>query len=83
VLDSSVVREAFQRRLDALAAAGTGSAGRVVRCVIEAEPATLDSAEMTPKFAVSAAAVLRRRAGVVEELFAQAPGAHVLRAQRA
>jgi len=38
---------------------------------------------MTPKFAVSAAAVLRRRAGVVEELFAQAPGAHVLRAQRA
>jgi len=83
VLDSSVVREAFQRRLDALAAAGTGSAGRVVRCVVEAEPATLDSAEMTPKFAVSAAAVLRRRAGVVEELFAQAPGAHVLRAQRA
>ena len=45
--------------------------------------ATLDSGEMTPKFALSAAAVLRRRAGVVDELCAQAPGPHVLRAQRA
>jgi hypothetical protein len=53
-----------------------------VRCVVEAEPATLDSGEMTPKFALSATTVLRRRSAVVAELFAQAPGPHVLCAQR-
>jgi feruloyl-CoA synthase len=83
VLASRVVRADFQRRLDVLAAAGTGSAGRVVRCVVESEPATLDSGEMTPKFALSAAAVLRRRAASVAELFAHTPGPHVLCARRA
>jgi feruloyl-CoA synthase len=66
--------------LDALAAAGTGSANRVVRALVVAEPATLDNGEMTPKATVSAATVLRRRAGEVAELFAAAPGAQVLRA---
>ena len=83
LLADPVVRQHFQQRLDALAAAGTGSASRIVRVVIEAEPATLDSGEMTPKSALSAAAVLRRRAGVVRELFGSAPGPRVLCARPA
>jgi feruloyl-CoA synthase len=66
--------------LDELAANGTGSANRVVRAIIVAEPATLDNGEMTPKATVSAATVLRRRAGEVAELFAPHPGSQVLRA---
>ena len=83
VLSSALVRQHFQQRLDALAATGTGSASRVVRMSIEAEPATLDSGEMTPKFALSAATVLRRRASTVNELFAEPPGPHVLVARLA
>ena len=80
VLASPVVRRQFQQRLDALASAGTGSASRVLRMTIEAEPATLDTGEMTAKFALSAAAVLRRRAATVEQLFADAAAPQVLRA---
>jgi feruloyl-CoA synthase len=80
VLAGPVVRARFQHMLDALAAAGTGSANRVVRAIVVAESATLDNGEMTPKATVSAATVLRRRAGEVAGLFAPEPGAHVLRA---
>jgi feruloyl-CoA synthase len=72
------VRQRFQQMLGALAAGGTGSASRIVRIVVEAEPATLDSGEMTAKSALSPATVLRRRAGVVAELFAEPPGPRVL-----
>jgi len=72
------VREAFQQRLDALAAAGTGSSNRLVRIRVETEPPTLDSGEMTAKSAVSAATVLRRRAAAVAGLFEPAPDARVL-----
>ena len=78
VLASPVVRARFQWMLDALAAAGTGSANRVVRAIVVAEPATLDNGEMTPKATVSAATVLRRRAQEVAELFAPEPGPQVL-----
>ena len=40
VLASPVVRGRFQQMLDALAASGTGSANRIVRVIVVAEPAT-------------------------------------------
>jgi feruloyl-CoA synthase len=52
-----------------------------VRLKLLGEPATLDNGEMTAKSAISAATVLRRRAGEVEALFAAQPGADVLRAR--
>jgi feruloyl-CoA synthase len=82
VLASARVRERFQQQLDALAASGTGSSNRVVRVVLESEPATLDTGEMTAKSSLSPATVLRQRAHVVAELFAQPPGARVLCARR-
>ena len=83
IVASVLVRAEFQSRLDRLAAAGTGNANRVRRIAVEAEPATLDSGEMTAKFALSQAAVLRRRADAVAALFAQAPDARVLCARAA
>ena len=82
VLTSPRVRLRFQQMLDALAASGTGSAHRIVRVSIEAEPATLDTGEMTAKSALSAATVLRRRSAGVDALFAEPPGPAVLCAVR-
>ena len=80
VLASAVVRARFQQLLDGIAANGTGSANRIVRIIVVAEPATLDNGEMTPKSTVSAATVLRRRTAEVAGLFAPEPGSQVLRA---
>ena len=82
VLASPHVRHRFQQMLDALAESGTGTAHRIVRVSIEAEPATLDTGEMTAKSALSAAAVLRRRSAVVDALFSEPPGPRLLCAVR-
>jgi feruloyl-CoA synthase len=74
VLANPSVRAAFQQRLDALAAEGTGSASRVLRVRLETEPATLDSGEMTAKAALSMATVLRRRAAAVQALHGDGDG---------
>lgn len=78
VLASPLVRAAFQSRLDRFSAAATGGASRVVRLVLEEEPATLDSGEMTAKSALSPATVLRRRAATVAAMFLPTPAPHVL-----
>ncbi|HSV35011.1 MAG TPA: feruloyl-CoA synthase [Ramlibacter sp.] len=78
VLASPVVTARFQQMLDQLAASGMGSAHRVVRAIITAEPATLDNGEMTAKAAISPATVLRQRSALVAELFAPEPGPQVL-----
>jgi feruloyl-CoA synthase len=78
VVASPRVQAAFQQRLDALAAGATGSSNRVLRIVVETEPATLDSGEMTAKGTLSPAVVLRRRAAAVAELFADPQPARVL-----
>jgi feruloyl-CoA synthase len=83
VLNRPPVRAAFQRKLDALAAAGTGSSNRIVRIALEAEPATVDTGELTAKATISPAIVLRRRAARVAALFEPKPGASVLRAREA
>jgi feruloyl-CoA synthase len=78
VVASPRVQAAFQQRLDALAAGATGSSNRVVRIVVETEPATLDSGEMTAKGTLSPVVVLRRRAAAVAELFANPQPVRVL-----
>ncbi|TAK53908.1 MAG: acyl-CoA synthetase [Gammaproteobacteria bacterium] len=78
IVASARVREAFERRLGALNA-GQGSAGRIMRLVLESEPPTIDSGELTAKQSVSALAVLRRRAAAVEELFQDPPMPRVIR----
>ncbi len=80
VLASPRVIQRFQQMLDVLAASGTGTAHRIVRVSVEADPATLDTGEMTAKSALSASAVLRRRTAAVDKLFAEAPDPGVLRA---
>ena len=73
-----LVRSTLAARLTAFAAAGTGSATRVERAIILVDPLSLDHQEVTDKGSINQRAVLARRAHLVEELYADRPGIHVL-----
>jgi feruloyl-CoA synthase len=49
---------------------GTGSSNRIARAMLLEEPPSLDAGEMTDKGSINQRAVLRRRAALVEELYA-------------
>jgi feruloyl-CoA synthase len=82
VLAQPPVREFFQALLDQLWAAGTGSANRPARAIVLAEPPHIDRGEITDKGSINQRAVLAHRAAFVERLYADAPGADVLRPRR-
>jgi feruloyl-CoA synthase len=63
------VREAFRKRLAAFAARANGSASRVERVALLAEPPSLDAGEITDKGSLNQRAVLQRRAKAVAELY--------------
>ena len=75
--DPHVMAE-FGRRLDAFFAAASGTSSRVTRIILLHEPPSLDLGEMTDKGSINQRAVLANRAPLVEELYADAPPAHVL-----
>lgn len=68
VLDSAPVREHFQRVLDQLAAAATGSANRVARAILLDEPPSIDKGEVTDKGSINQRAVLKHRDALVQAL---------------
>ena len=74
VLAAPPVREFFQKLVDHLHASGTGSATRVARAVVMAEPPSIDRGEVTDKGSINQRAVLTHRASVVEMLYADGPG---------
>jgi feruloyl-CoA synthase len=78
LLADARVRSAFSRKLDSFAAASTGTSGRIMRAVLLAEPASLDIGEMTDKGSINQRAVLKARASLVEELYAEAPSPRVI-----
>ena len=61
--------EAFRERLAAFSARTTGSASRVERLLLLAEPPSLDAGEITDKGSLNQRAVLQRRAGAVAEFY--------------
>jgi feruloyl-CoA synthase len=68
-LDDPKVREAFRKRLAAFAAKASGSASRVERILLLADPPSLDAGEITDKGSLNQRAVLRRRAEAVAALY--------------
>ncbi|MDE3198657.1 MAG: feruloyl-CoA synthase [Acidobacteriota bacterium] len=77
------LREEGGALLESFAASATGSSNRVVRALIAAEPPSLDAGELTDKGSVNPAAVLARRADVVEWLYREPFAAGVLRSEPA
>ena len=68
VLSSAPVIAQFQKVLDALAQSATGSASRVARMCLLAEPPTIDRSEVTDKGSINQRAVLMHRAQTVDAL---------------
>jgi feruloyl-CoA synthase len=72
VLESAAVQAHFQQLADQLAADATGSANRVARLHLMAEPPSIDRGEVTDKGSINQAAVLKHRAALVQALHADA-----------
>ena len=58
VLREAPIREFFQQLVDDLWASGTGSATRVARAIVLAEPPSIDRGEVTDKGSINQRAVL-------------------------
>jgi len=71
------LREFFQRLVDGLYASGTGSATRVARAVVLAEPPSIDRGEITDKGSINQRAVLLHRDAIVQAMY-DAPDASVI-----
>ncbi|MGR4869175.1 feruloyl-CoA synthase [Variovorax sp. LARHSF232] len=72
VLESAPVQAHFQGVVDRLAASATGSASRVARAHLMAEPPSIDKGEVTDKGSINQRSVLQHRAALVEALHAGA-----------
>jgi feruloyl-CoA synthase len=68
VLQSAPVQQHFQQVINQLAAQSTGSASRVARAHLMAEPPSLDKGEITDKGSINQRAVLKHRADLVNAL---------------
>lgn len=75
---SGASAEKFLEKLKSMPS--TGSSNRIARLLILDEPPSLDAGEMTDKGSINQRAVLRRRAALVDELYAEPASARVLRA---
>ncbi len=69
VLHHAAVREFFQTLADRLSRESTGSASRVARLHVLAEPPSIDKGEITDKGSINQRAVLSHRAALVEALY--------------
>jgi feruloyl-CoA synthase len=73
VLRSEPVRAFFRAMIQRLYAQGSGSASRVVRALVLAEPPSIDLGEMTDKGSINQRAVLAHRSADVERLYGNGP----------
>jgi feruloyl-CoA synthase len=81
VLSHPEVRRFFERMLEQLVAGSTGSANRVVRVLLLAEPPSIDKGELTDKGSINQRAVLQHRAALVEALYSGTAGPLVIEAR--
>ena len=70
VVDSAPVLQKFQQIVDELAKTATGSANRIARLCLLADPPTIDRGEITDKGSINQRAVLSHRADTVAKLHA-------------
>jgi len=70
VLASAPVTAQFQKIINQLALSTTGSASRIARMCLLAEPLTIDRSEVTDKGSINQRAVLMHRAETVDALHA-------------
>lgn len=81
VLDPAV-HGYFARLIDELGTQSTGSASRITRALLLAEPPSIDIGEVTDKGSINQRAVLKARSALVEELYAERPRERVIMLDR-
>ena len=74
----ALLRAFFQALVERLWREGTGSASRIARAHVMAEPPSIDRDEVTDKGSINQRAVLRNRAALVEALYRGEDGHDVL-----
>ncbi len=70
VVKSAPVLAHFQKLVDTLAQSATGSANRIARLCVLADPPSLDKGEVTDKGSINQRAVLKHRDAIVQALHA-------------
>ena len=78
VVNHGAVRARLQGVLDNLARESTGSSTRIVRAIVLDVPPSIDASEITDKGSINQRAMLKNRAEVVEELYAEKPSARTI-----
>jgi len=78
VVQDEAVRGYFAAMLGRLASESTGSASRVARAMLLTDPPSIDIGEVTDKGSINQRAVLKARAGLVDELYAEPPSQRVI-----
>ena len=82
VVGDARLRAFFQRLVDVMHSSGTGSATRVARALLLAQPPSIDSGEITDKGSINQRAVLTKRDADVSRMYAGrdrdvlVPGSH-------
>jgi feruloyl-CoA synthase len=71
--DHRATRETFEELLRSFGNLSTGSSTRIVRAIVLDEPPSIDAGEVTDKGSINQRAVLKRRALLVEQLYAEEP----------
>jgi feruloyl-CoA synthase len=72
------LQERVRAKLKALAQQNGGSAQRVMRLALLTQPLSIDAGEVTDKGGLNQRSILRRHSALVEQLFAERPGAHII-----
>ena len=78
IIANEGVRRELRFLLDSFAKTATGSSNRVVRAMLLDTPPSLDLGEATDKGSINQRMVLKHRAALVEELYADTPSARVI-----
>jgi len=73
VLNHPAVAEWIADKLSSFAASGSGSSKVITRAMLLEEPPSLDALEVTDKGSLNQRAMLKRRAALVDELYAGSP----------
>ena len=72
------VRREFRDLLNGFARQATGSSNRIMRAMLLDTPPSLDIGEATDKGSINQRMVLKNRAALVDELYADTPSARVI-----
>jgi len=78
IVSDGAVRSRVRRVLENIARESAGISTSVMRAILMDQPASIDAQETTEKGSINQKAVLANRASVVEDLYAERPGAGVI-----